>query len=172
MEEMMKVLVTYFTKSGNTERLARAIYEGVIEKKASSDMLPLKEVQGLDEYDLIFCGFPVHSSSIPVPVENFIKNVPEDKKIAFFATHGSLRGGPLAITAFHYAISIARKLKVAGTFGCRGAVDPKIIDSLIQNPEHRWWAIEAQSAGGHPDAAELDDAKEFAASMLAKTRRL
>ena len=168
----MKVLVTYFTKSGNTESLAKAIYDGGIEQKASIDMLPLKEVQGVDEYDLIFCGFPVHSSSIPVPVENFIKIIPENKKIAFFATHGSLRGGPLAITAFHYAISIAKKLKVVGTFGCRGAVDPKIIDSLIQNPEYRWWAIEAQTAGGHPDADELDDAKEFAGSMLAKTRRL
>ncbi len=167
----MKVLVTYFTKSGNTEKLAKAIYDGV-ERQVPKDILPLKEVQNVDGYDLIFCGFPVHSSSIPVLVEKFIKNIPESKKIAFFATHGSLRGGPLAITAFHYAISIALKLKVVGTFGCRGAVDPQIIDSLIQNPEHRWWAIEAQSATGHPDAAELDDAKEFAGSMLVKIRRL
>ena len=167
----MKVLVTYFTKSGNTEKLARAIYDGQKEK-ATLDIVPLKEVQSVDEYDLIFCGFPVHSSSIPVPVEKFIRNVPENKCTAFFATHGSLRGGPLAITAFHYAISIAKKLKVVGTFGCRGAVDPKIIDSLIENPEHRWWAIEAQSAEGHPDAAELDDAKAFAGSMVAKARGL
>ena len=167
----MKVLVTYFTKSGNTEKLARAIYDGQKEK-ATLDIVPLNEVQSVDEYDLIFCGFPVHSSSIPLPVEKFIKNVPENKCTAFFATHGSLRGGPLAITAFHYAISIAKKLKVVGTFGCRGAVDPKIIDSLIQNLEHRWWAIEAQSAEGHPDAAELDDAKAFAGSMVAKARGL
>ena len=69
----MKVLVTYFSKSGNTEKLAKAIYDGV-ERKAQKDILPLKEVQSVDEYDLIFCGFPVHSSSIPVPVEKFIKN--------------------------------------------------------------------------------------------------
>jgi flavodoxin len=167
----MKVLVTYYTQSGNTEKIAGAIYDG-LEQQASKDIIPLKEVQSVDEYDLIFCGFPVHSSSIPVPVEKFIKNVPQSKNIAFFATHGSLRGGPLAITAFHYAISIAPKLKVAGTFGCRGAVDSQIIDSLIQNPEHRWWAIEAQSAAGHPDAGELDDAREFAKSMFAKIRWL
>jgi flavodoxin len=167
----MKVLVAYFTKSGNTEKLARAIYDGV-EQKASKDIIPLDEIQSVDGYDLIFCGFPVHSSSIPLAVEKFIKNVPHGKNIAFFATHGSLRGGPLAITAFHYAISIAPKLKAVGTFGCRGAVDSQIIDSLIQNPEHRWWAIEAQSAAGHPDTGDLDDAKEFAESMLAKARSL
>jgi flavodoxin len=167
----MKVLVTYYTKSGNTEQLARAIYDGV-EQNASREIIPLKKIQSVDEYDLIFCGFPVHSSSIPIAVENFIKNLSHGKNIAFFATHGSLRGGPLAITAFHYAISIAPKLKVVGTFGCRGAVDSQIIDSLIQNPEHRWWAIEARSAAGHPDAGDLDDAKEFAESMIAKTRSL
>jgi flavodoxin len=167
----MKVLVTYYTKSGNTEKLANAIYDGV-EQTASKEIIPLKETQRVDEYDLIFCGFPVHSSSIPVRVEKFIKNVPDGKNIAFFATHGSLPGGPLAITAFHYAISIAPNLKVVGTFGCRGAVDSQIIDSLLQDPEHRWWAIEARSATGHPDAAELDDAKAFAESMLAKARWL
>lgn len=25
------------------------------------------------------------------------------------------------------------------------------VPPIIQNPEHRWWAIEAQSAEGHPD---------------------
>ena len=167
----MKVLVTHYTKSGNTEKLAEAIYDGV-EQITSKEIIPLEQVQSVDEYDLIFCGFPVHSSSIPVPVEKFVKNVPDGKHIAFFATHGSLRGGPLAITAFHYAISIAPKLSVVGTFGCRGAVDPQIIDSLLENPEHRWWAIEARSAAGHPDAGDLEDAKGFAESMLTKIRSL
>jgi flavodoxin len=165
----MKVLVTYYTKSGNTEKVAEAIYDGV-EKKASKEIIPLEKIESVDEFDLIFCGFPVHSSSIPLPVEKFIKNVPQGKNIAFFATHGSLRGGPLAITAFHYAITIEPKLKVIGTFGCRGEVDSKIIDSLIENPEHRWWAIEAQSATGHPDAGDLADAKEFADAMLTRVR--
>jgi len=165
----MKVLVTYHTQSGNTEKLAKAIYDSVTQD-TSKDMLPLKEAGALDEYDLIFCGFPVHSSSVPVPAEKFIKSIPQGKKVVFFATHGSLRGGPLAITAFHYAISLATKLKVLGTFGCRGEVKPQIIDSVRQNPEHRWWAAEAQSAAGHADAGELADAKEFAGWMVAKAR--
>jgi hypothetical protein len=35
------------------------------------------------------------------------------------------------------------------------------VPPIIQNPEHRWRAIEAQRAEGHPDAAELDDVSDL-----------
>ena len=120
----MKVLVTYFTQTDNTEKVARAIYEVIGTDK---ELSLINEVINLDGYDIIFCGFPVHSHSVPIPVQNFIKSIPPGKKLAFFVTHGSLRGGELAVTAIEHAISLASKLKVLGTFGCRGKVDPKII---------------------------------------------
>jgi len=55
---------------------------------------------------------------------------------------------------------------VIGHFGCRGKVDPKIIEFLMKKQENQAWAEEAQSAAGHPDAADLSDAKEFALRML------
>ena len=165
----MKVLITYFSETGNTEKLARAIYDGV-EQQAAKDILPIQDVKGVDEYDLVFCGFPVHASSVPGPAESFIKNIPDGKNLAFFATHGSLRGGPLAIVAFHYSISLVPHAHIVGTFGCRGVVKQDIIDALMQSPEHKRWALEAQSAVGHPDEADLEDAKEFAGLMIAKVR--
>jgi hypothetical protein len=113
-------------------------------------------------YDIIICGFPVHAHSAPLPVENFIKKIPLGKKIALFATHGSLRGGELATTALEHAVSLASKLKVLGTFGCRGKVDPKIIEALIKKPEHQAWAETAKSAVNHPDISDLEDARHFA----------
>ncbi len=165
----MKVLVTYFSQTGNTEKLARAIYDG-IEEQAAKDLIPIEEIKDVDGYDLIFCGFPVHASSVPGKVEAFIKNMPEGKKLALFATHGSLRGGQLAVTAFHYAICLSPKVNIIGTFGCRGEVQSGILDKLMQSPEHKAWAMEAQSAVGHPDDADLEDAKEFAGWMIAKIR--
>ena len=55
-----------------------------------------------------------------------------------------------------------------GHFGCRGKVDPKIIEFLMKKPENKAWAEEAQSAAGHPDKADLDDARDFALQMLKK----
>lgn len=165
----MKALVVYYSESGNTEKLAKAICDGI--------NLPQKEIVPISEantngYDVIFVGFPVQASSVPPKVEKFIKSVPEGKKLAFFVTHGSLRGGQLAISALHYAFSLALKVTVLGTFGCRGQVKPSLIDALLKNPEHKSWAMEAQSAAGHPDEEDLKDGKKFAGWMIAKARNM
>ena len=166
----MKALVAYYSESGNTEKLAKAIYEGIT---AVSE----KEIGSIAEanpqnYEVIFVGFPVQASGVPAKVEQFIKNIPEGKMLAFFVTHGSLRGGQLAITALHHALSLGLKQTVIGTFGCRGEVRANLIEALLKKPEHKGWAMEAQSAAGHPDDADLEDGKEFAALMIAKARDL
>ncbi len=161
----MKTLVTYFSKTGNTEKVARAIGQ-VIE--VVNDILPISGVESTEEYDVIFCGFPVNAHSVPLPVQDFIKGLPAKKKIALFTTHGSLRGGELAVTAIEHAVSLASKLTLLGTFGCRGKVEPKILEALEKQPEHRAWVEMAQSAVDHPDEADLEDAREFARKMMAK----
>ncbi|MGD8228386.1 MAG: flavodoxin family protein [Desulfobacteraceae bacterium] len=164
----MKALVTYFTETGNTEKVAQAIYEGI--EKVEKDILPLQETTNAEEYDLIFCGFPVHASSVPHKVEPFLKNIPQGKRVAIFATHGSLRKGQLATAAFDYAVSLLSKAKTIGTFGCRGKVKPDLLEVLAKKPEHRAWAEEALGAAAHPDAADLEDAKDFAKKMVKKAR--
>lgn len=165
----MKTLVAYFTQTGNTEKLARAIYQGIDGQK---EIKPISDVQGVEDYDVVFCGFPVHSHSVPVPVQDFIKSLPSGEKLALFSTHGSLRGGELAKTAFEHAISLASNATVLGTFGCRGKVDPKIVETLMKQPEHRAWAEMAQSAKSHPDHADLEDGKKFAKEMMHKAVRV
>ena len=95
----MKALVAYYSESGNTEKLAKAIYEGIT---AVSE----KEIGSIAEanpqnYEVIFVGFPVQASGVPAKVEQFIKNIPEGKMLAFFVTHGSLRGGAVG----HYSLA-------------------------------------------------------------------
>jgi flavodoxin I len=164
----MKALVAYYSDTGNTEKLARAIYEGI--EQAEKEILHIKEVKDVEDSNIIFCGFPVQSHSVPGKVEAFIKSIPEGKKLAFFATHGSLRGGQLAIQAFHSALSLTSKTTVLGTFGCRGKVKSSIIDALMKKALHRSWAIEAQSAVGHPNESDFEDAKAWAKAMIAKAR--
>lgn len=164
----MKALVTYYSESGNTEKVANAVFEGVTEAK--KEILPLREVSDASGYDLVFLGFPVQAHSVPGKAAAFVKGLPEGQKTAFFATHGSLRGGELAVTAFYHALTLAKHVKILGTFGCRGKVKQKIIDGLMQKAEHRAWAEEAQSAAGHPDSADLEDAKEWARWMVTRSR--
>jgi flavodoxin len=165
----MKALVAYYSESGNTEKLAKAIFDGI--NISEKEMAPIGEAS-VKDHDVIFVGFPVQASSVPSKAETFIKRVPEGKMLAFFVTHGSLRGGQLAISALYHAFSLALKVTVLGTFGCRGQVKPSLIDALLNNPEHKAWAVEAQSAIGHPDESDLADGKEFAAWMIAKARNM
>ena len=164
----MKVLVAYYSETGNTEKIARAIYENI--EKVDKQLLPIQEIADVEEYDLIFCGFPVQASSVPAKFELFLKKLPKEKKVAFFATHGSLRDGQLALTAFEYAASLVAA-QVIGTFGCRGEVKPGLLEALMSKPEHKAWAEEAQSAATHPDEADLEDGKQFAKQMVEKSLR-
>ena len=48
----MKILVTYYSESGNTKKLAEAIYDAI--EEPGKEILPVQEVQSVDSYDLIF----------------------------------------------------------------------------------------------------------------------
>ena len=159
----MKALVTYYTQTGNTEKVARAIFEAL---PVDKELIPVQDIQKAEGYDIVFCGFPAQIHSVPEKAQLLIKGLGEGQKVAFFSTHGSLRGGQLPKQAFEHAIGLASKARVIGHFGCRGKADPKIIEFLMKKPENKAWAEEAQSADGHPDTADLADAKEFALKML------
>jgi flavodoxin len=164
----MKALVTYYSQTGNTEKLARAICDAIhIEK----ELLPVQDVKGTEGYDIIFVGFPVHAHSVPAKLLPFFKGLPDGQNIALFCTHGSLRGGHLPKQALEHAIGLATRAKILGTFGVQGRVDPKIIEALIKQAEHRAWAEEAQGAHEHPSETDLADGKEFARGVLAKIGR-
>jgi len=164
----MKALVSYYSATGNTQKVAEAIFEAIhIEK----ELKPVQDVKNDSSYDIIFYGFPVNAHSVPGKAARFISGLSAGQKIAFFSTHGSLRGGPLPKQAFEHALGLAAKLKVLGHFGCRGQVSPIIIDALMKSPEHQAWVEEARGAIGHPDKNDLADAKIFAAEMLAKLSR-
>jgi len=99
---MMKILVTYLSQTGNTKKIAEAIFESL---EGDKSIKPMDEVQEIENYSLIFIGFPVHSHSVPYKIEIFLRKIPRGKKIALFSTHGSLTGGRLAREALEHAVS-------------------------------------------------------------------
>lgn len=164
----MKALVTYYTQTGNTEKLAHAIYDAIHLEK---EILPIKDVKDSKGYDIIFVGFPVQAHSVPAAVHPLLKNIPHKQPIALFCTHGSQRGGHLPKQAIEHALGLASRAKVLGTFGVRGKVNPKVIDALVKTLQNQAWAEEAQGAIDHPNDADLADGKAFAKEIIAKVGR-
>lgn len=160
---MPKLLITYVTLTGNTKLVADAIFEALDGDKT---IRPTDEVQSLDDYDLIFLGFPVHSHSVPHKTELLLKKIPAGKKIALFCTHGSLTGSRLSREALEHALILTSSARVMGTFTCRGKVSLQAMEVLIKSPEHKAWVEMAASARTHPDESDLEDARSFARWIL------
>lgn len=159
----MKSLVTYFSITGNTLQIAEAIYESL---GGDKEIKKIDECSGLDKYDLVFIGFPVHSHSVPHKVELVLKNIAQGKKIALFSTHGSLKGSQLSREALEYAVVLASKAVILGSFSCRGKVSHETLEVLMKSPEHKAWAEMAPSARNHPNQHDLEDARTFARRVL------
>lgn len=64
----MKVLVTYVSQTGNTRKVAQAIFDQV---KGSREMKELQQVTSLDGCDLAFVGFPIQASGRAKPAGVF-----------------------------------------------------------------------------------------------------
>lgn len=156
---MSKVLVAYISWTGNTKKVAEAIFESL---EGDTTIASMDKIHSLDEYQLIFIGFPVHSHSVPIKTEEFIKKLPSGKKIAFFSTHGSLTGSRLSREALEHASILASNARILGTFTCRGKVSLQAMEVLSKSPEHKAWVEMAASAQTHPDESDLEDARSFA----------
>jgi flavodoxin len=165
---MSRILVSYFSLTGNTKKIGHEIFQSLPEPKT---LLPIHEVSGLGGFDLIFVGFPVHSHGVPIQVEKFLKTIPRGKKVALFSTHGSLTGSRLSREAIEHAAVIASQAKIVATFSCRGKVSPQALETLRRSPEHEAWVDMAASAGTHPNEHDFADARSFAKWVLAITRQ-
>jgi len=161
---MPRILVTYFSLTGNTKKVAEAIYKAL---DGDKKIEPIDKIESLESYDLVFIGFPVMAHSVPLRVGEFLKKIPAHKQVGLFCTHGSLTGGWLARQAIESAAILASKAKILGTFCCRGKVPLDVLASLSKSPEHSSWTEMAASASTHPDENDLADAATFAREIRA-----
>jgi len=160
---MSKILVTYFSRTGNTKKVAEAIFDAI---RGDKVLKPMNEVEDSSLYQLIFAGFPVQTHTVPYQAELFLKKIPPGKKVALFSTHGSVTGTDLSRQALEYAAVLVSKAKLIGTFTCRGKVSMKALEALAQFYEHEAWAEMAASAATHPDDHDLSEARAFAERVL------
>ncbi len=72
----MKAALVYWSKSGNTEKVANAIREGLLDENVDVTYWKLDEAEehSFLDYDLYCIGFPSYSWHTPEPVTKFLKN--------------------------------------------------------------------------------------------------
>ncbi len=98
---MAKILVAYYSRSGETEKLAKAVAEGVTDAGGKADLKKIGEidVRELPSYDGIILGSPVYFGTMTAEVKKFIDDAVvvrrqlTDKIGAAFTTSGHRTGG-------------------------------------------------------------------------------
>ena len=112
------LIVSYYSQSGNTERMAKAIAEGAAEVQGVEVLLaPLESISlsDLEKAGGIILGSPVYNGNPAPEVLDFINSWPfegrpmKDKIGAAFAT-----GGGISIGEEHVLLSILRGMLIHG----------------------------------------------------------
>lgn len=145
----MKVLIIYFSQTGNTKKIAETIKEGILKSGNICDIAQIKnmDVNLLEKYDLIGIGTPTFFYREPRNVNKFIQDLKDtkEKPCFIFCTHGSLIGN----TFYYMSDELTKKgFIIIGSFDSYGYT------SLQFYPE-------PMHTEGHPDEIELREAKEF-----------
>lgn len=98
---MKTVLVTYYSRSGNTKKMAELVYQGLTARGIKADLIPVQDVQidSLPEYDGFIVGSPNYFGTMAWPIKKFIdesikyyKKL-EGKAAAAFTSEGIIGGG-------------------------------------------------------------------------------
>ncbi|MHA2358272.1 MAG: flavodoxin family protein [Candidatus Heimdallarchaeaceae archaeon] len=160
----MKILVSYFSQTGNTKKIAEAIHE-VASMDHTSDLKELKEVDGekLDEYDLLFVGSACHDADLGFVTHSTYLPEDEDKEFLYKRWAGH------APKTFERETK-KKEIEYLGYFSCMGVPSPPIetfIHKQIIEDEDEWLVYIAE-VRKHPNEEDLENAKKFAKEILEK----
>ena len=161
-------LVTYQSRTGNTKKIAEAIYKALPEPK---EIKPIKEATSLEDYDLVFLGFPVHGEGPNPKAKTYLKNNTKGKQIALFITHAAPEDAPEIPASIQKFKDAAIGADIVDVFHCQGQLSRiiKTVMSVMPNPQIREWARKDTSKG-QPNAGRLEKAAIFGKGVVAKIR--
>ena len=169
----MKILITFFSNTGNTEKVANSMKDGLTDYDV--DMIPVKDVEPktLNSYNIVFLGSGVYASRIDKSVLTLVKRAAPDlpAKLAYFCTHMSLK---LYQEPFKRINNIAKEhnCEIVGKFDCVGEnlgipLDTQLgmLDKLPEDQKNK--AIkDMEKMKGRPNEIDLENAKDFAISLV------
>jgi flavorubredoxin len=106
---MQKILILYYSRTGNTEKMANAVAEGAKDDDVEIEINFHVDVETLSSFDAIIVGAPTYHHDVPIDFKNLFEDA-------------AFKG-------------INLKGKVGGTFGSYGwsGEAPKLILEILKN---------------------------------------
>ncbi len=161
----MRSLVAYFSQTGNTKKVAEAIFGELPEPK---EIKELSEVDSLEGYDLCFIGFPVIAFGPAQPGVEFLEDYAEGKDVALFVTHAAPEQEAEDEGWLENCRQAAAGAELIGFFHCQGELAAPVMEALKKSDDEvlREFGERGPETKGQPDEGRLDKAREFARAML------
>jgi flavodoxin len=171
----MKLLVTYFSQSSNTEKIANAIWE----EAATCSDADLKKLEELTpdlvaEYDCVFMGSPLHAGSLAAPVKECLSVLKSTsgQQMAGFITHMAPAYPEQDMDAFAEPMQTACKekgIEYRGCFDCQGFLAEAMhepVQKKLGVDDEKWSGMVKQMIG-RPNQEDVDNAKAFVRRLFA-----
>ena len=173
-DESMKILIVYHTMTGNTEKIAKSLQEGLAGEEVTLIKAEEADPLALKSYDLVLVGSGIYAGTFHKSVKKLLKDASQlPAQFALFYTHADMD----PITYQTYPSKVRKIIDKAGSsivaeFECLGenkGVSPEQIEAQLQAlPPDQREAVDIQRKLliGHPNAEDLEKAKNFAKSLI------
>jgi len=164
----MRSLVVFSSLTGNTAKVARAVYEVLPEPR---EIHPVDTAPPPDGFDFIAVGFWVDKGMPDARSRSYLECL-KGKRIGLFGTLGADPASDHAGKCLEKALELAEGNAVMGTFLCQGRIDPKVIETMRRmapaaHPMTAERLERIRAAETHPDRTDLDNAQAAFRRMTA-----
>jgi flavodoxin len=168
----VKIIVCYFSNTGNTEKIAQSIAKGL--EGEDVDLFKIEDTDPsiLKNYDLVVLGSGIYAGKLHKKVTDFMNKVVDyPSKFAFFNTHQSPTAYQNAFKRIFKTIE-ENNSKVIGEFDCVGEnlgipkeTRLKMLEKLPLE-ERKKQEEYLEKTKGRPNAQDLENAKVFGKSLI------
>ncbi|MFH0803375.1 MAG: flavodoxin family protein [bacterium] len=165
----MKILVAYVSWTGNTRKIAEAIFQELPGKK---ELKQFNEIQSLEDCDFTFVGFPIHGFGHPADeAGDFLERYCKGKKTAIFITHSAPVDSPYIPDWLENCREAAKGVQLIGICDFQGQISLAQVDATLQSPDPMAFELArnvVHSSLGKPDEEQFERARAFAREIVQK----
>ncbi len=169
----MKTLVVYSSLTGNTQKVAEAIFDILPEGKK---LAKVEENPDCSEFDLICLGYWVDKGAPDAKMKRYMEHI-KGKMIGLFGTLGAYPDSDHAKDCLQKAAELMAGNELLGSFICQGKVDPKLLAAMAKmteaskaHPMTPERAARIEEAKKHPNAEDFAQAKACFKQIVAKAQ--
>lgn len=167
----MKTLVVYSSRTGNTEKVARAVAQGL----QDCDIYSVKDAPNPSGYGFVAVGYWVDKGMPDADAKRYLESI-ENSTVALFGTLGAWPHSEHAEDCKKKGEALLcepqRGNRVLGSFLCQGRVDPAVVAMMQKmagnaHPMTDERRARLEEAAKHPDEEDCRQAREYITALAA-----